>query len=549
MANNNEHRRNEDTERAWWAHAGLPKPEMTVTFDRERWAHISAIKTKAVRSRPSLWAVGAAALAVALVGGTALWQGILQQYPAAAALYAKELPQRPLRFEVVVTSQRILETTEVSLTSGIRTDVVHHPLNSETTYSVFDLASPSIQHPDTGWQMGDLQFAITARDPNALSADFVAVVPTGGRVTVRSITTNTLLKSSGHRRDLAVWPITMGTGLRVTLDQPGHSAQSYLLKIAWMPLPAKIGAPAVVGVLPHGSGGQPNGNARAVSLPPQGTIVAALPQGLLVRTPKALGLDSWNGVFTPLLRASAGWSVVVGTGPWVLISHYSLAMPRWPGSHVIWWNMTTGQLRAADLGQPDWILASGDEFVVSGGTHSGVYKDGRQIAVLPPGMSALAAAGMQVAGWLDGQLGTYNALDHHFQPAGLTAIEGHPVSPSFPGIMLWLPQWGPTLVVWPGGHQPWPNAHAHLAAISGRFAPTMMEPDLLGRGSNSFLIRMVGNLVEAGWPNAQGQWAWHHVATTRSRNLLIIPNGVYWQDASGTHVWFGPPSSDSQGQR
>ena len=67
----------------------------------------------------------------------------------------------------------------------------------------------------------------------------------------------------------------------------------------------------------------------------------------------------------------------------------------------------------------------------------------------------------------------------------------------------------------------------------------MMEPDLLGRGSNSFLIRMVGNLVEAGWPNAQGQWAWHHVATTRSRNLLIIPNGVYWQDASGTHVWFG----------
>ena len=545
---NNEHRWNEEAERAWWARTGLPRPDMTVTFDRERWAGVTAGKADAVRSRPSLWAVGAAALAVALVGGTALWQVVLQRVPAATVLYAKELPQYPLRFEVVVTNQRILETTEVSLTSGNPTNVVRHPLNTETTYSVFStLTTPSIQHPDTGWQMGNLQFSITAQNANASTADLVVVVPAGGKVTVHDTATNTILESSGHRSNLTVWPITMGTGLRITEGQPGHPAKVYLLKVAWTPVPAKIGSPAVVGVVPLWSGGWPNGNTRAVSLPSQGAIVAALPEGLLVRTPKALGLDSWNGVFTPLLReasASAGWSVVsVGTGPWVLISHYSTSMPQWPGSHVTWWDIATGQLRAANLGRPDRILASGDEFVVSGGTHPGVYKDGRQIAVLPPGMLADAAAGTQVAGWYDGQLGTYDVLAHHFQPAGLTAIEGHPVSPSLPGIMLWLPQWGPTLVVQPGGHQPWPNAHAHLTAISGNFAPTVTEPGLLGGGDNTFLIRVVGNSVEAGWPNSRGQWAWHHVATTRSRNLLIIPNGVYWQDASGTRVWFWTPSS------
>ena len=123
-------------------------------------------------------------------------------------------------------------------------------------------------------------------------------------------------------------------------------------------------------------------------------------------------------------------------------------------------------------------------------------------------------------------------------------MDGHVLTPNLPSEEIWLPVWGPTTMLWPGGHQPWPSAHTHLASLSGAFPPVSAPSGALPT-AGPFLVQ-VTQTIQVGWPDAAGQLTWRtlgQVAFPEEGPYDTSWDGLWWQGPTGWHVWHPPGPS------
>ncbi|MGC8489170.1 MAG: hypothetical protein ACP5QO_13285 [Clostridia bacterium] len=246
--------------------------------------------------------------------------------------------------------------------------------------------------------------------------------------------------------------------------------------------------------------------------------------------------DGWNP-----------WAVSVGTGPWALLrgpapttsGGSSGRRPCW------WWNIATGALNRVSLASiPTRISVAGGLFAVESNPGAGLYTAGRQLYPWPSGLFGTVMLSGVIAGWQQGRLGVYEPTRHQFQPTPVTEIDGHILTPTLPNGEVWLPVWGPTIMLWPGDHQPWPDAHTHLTALSGAFPPAVAPSGALPT-AGPFLVQ-VTQTIQVGWPDAVGKLTWRtlgQVAFPQEGPYDTSGDGLWWQGPTAWYVWHPPGPS------
>jgi hypothetical protein len=496
-----------------------------------------------------LWTIAALSIALAIVVLSRI-AGVAHARPRGLSVVATlglSLPREAHYVNLVVVNRSLTALEEVSWPSN-RAVTLYRPSVGNAIWSAFShLALPSESTDLVGWRLG---------------SDFLTLIPHGQLITllVATSVTGSVRVSDWQGAGLSpVHTLVDGTqALRsyrirlpvlVTLRINGTAI--YDLKIFSTPSPLPVGIPRVVGTFPAWQQGPPNAGPFAVStgsLGAHAAVMAVLPAGLLVEIPHTVGVLTWGGRFVPLLQGpgtfpiGTGWSIVVGSGPWALVqgATQSGAVSTQESRRWWWWNIATGSFLSAALGNAaDPVQTAGSAFGLSGGLQPGVYENGRRVLLWPAGFSGVPTLTGQLIGWWHGTFGIYS--NGGFQPIALAPINGHALTSTVFWTVAWLPVWGPTLVVQPAGHQPWPTWHAHLVPLREEYPATTVSPPLVP-WTLPFLVHAT-TTIQIGWPNALGQLQWHDVGALANPPMPefgVSWDGVWWQAPHGLEAWLYP---------
>jgi hypothetical protein len=234
----------------------------------------------------------------------------------------------------------------------------------------------------------------------------------------------------------------------------------------------------------------------------------------------------------------------LGTSPRVLLGRRAQHGGAW--TNLVWWNMATGYLAAASLGHPSRVFPNGAAVVVVGRSRPGLYPAGHRVDALPDSFVGFAAVGTDIFGTLHGQWGFYDLPSRRFRPVTLRTVAGHRI-PQGSYSVSWLPVWGPTFVIAPGGHQPWPG-RTYVVPVSDRY-PALVVPGLVVGLSGPVLVRTRGRTLTVGRPDAQGRLKWEVVGSLASPwgGYGAMFNGLWRSSPNGLHGCGAP--SGGRGHR